>query len=332
MLLFYEMEPDAIELYPIVPKDHGCLKVQDGVTEQEMDALPQYGSYAYIPYRQATGGRVLANSSGLTPGPESPLTLKNTSSWTYCGPFLLPRASSIPPSFHRWTSVTMSDPSDFLNRLIPLLSSLQIFLLEAGVSDYWLTIRATTPTNDYDTRRWHVDDDFFAQDFGRLIRDKEVGEDHEKVKRGWKLATTLLGPPTLFLEDNEDALGILRETKALERSTHQHACTSIRCLGCSTYADSVRESLAESLQDHAITSPARGEMAFFRLGECEGAVHSEPKCDVDRIFVNVVPGTEKQLSDLMRRWGMEFPRSWCVGLPGNIVIGEELEAFVKVET
>ena len=54
---------------------------------------------------------------------------------------------------------------------------------------------------------------------------------------------------------------------------------------------------------------------FFRVGEKEGAVHSEPRSHGDRIFVNVVPGKEVDLKCLMTKWGIEFPRAWCVGLP-----------------
>jgi hypothetical protein len=35
----------------------------------------------------------------------------------------------------------------------------------------------------------------------------------------------------------------------------------------------------------------------------------------DRIFVNVVPGHEADLKCLMAKWGMEYPRAWCVGFP-----------------
>jgi hypothetical protein len=70
-------------------------------------------------------------------------------------------------------------------------------------------------------------------------------------------------------------------------------------------------------------------VTYFRLGDEEGAVHSEPKRDFGHIFVNVVPGSEEQLRKLMGRWGMEFPRSWCVGLPGKSVIERELKEFVK---
>jgi hypothetical protein len=61
-----------------------------------------------------------------------------------------------------------------------------------------------------------------------------------KKRRGWKLCPSLLGLPTLFFAEIEDALRILRETKARERGTHQHEYTSTRCLECSTIEETTR--------------------------------------------------------------------------------------------
>jgi hypothetical protein len=148
------------------------------------------------------------------------------------------------------------------------------------------------------------------------------------TNRCWKLCTTLLGPSTLFQKQNEDALRVLRATKQTKKEEMgKHTCISIRCLGCSTYADSVRESLAQSLSGADTEAPSLGEVAFFRLGDEEGAVHSEPKCDTDRIFVNVIPGTEEDLRALMGRWGMGFPRAWCFGMPVGFVVSDEAKSF-----
>jgi hypothetical protein len=73
-------------------------------------------------------------------------------------------------------------------------------------------------------------------------------------------------------------------------------------------------------------------MAFFRLGDDEGAVHSEPVCDTDRIFVNVIPGTEEELTSLMARWGMEFPRAWCFGVPVGFVASDEASSFAGLQS
>lgn len=81
-------------------------------------------------------------------------------------------------------------------------------------------------------------------------------------------------------------------------------------------AESVRRRLALELEDHAVVQARPGECVFLTIGEEHGAVHSEPVASGDRIFVNVVPGRDHELMELMRRWGMEFPRAWCVGVGG----------------
>lgn len=76
--------------------------------------------------------------------------------------------------------------------------------------------------------------------------------------------------------------------------------------------------LAAELGHHSIVQAHPGECVFFRVGEEDGAVHSEPRSRGDRVFVNVVPGHEADLMSLMAKWGMEYPRAWCVGLPFQV--------------
>jgi hypothetical protein len=192
----------------------------------------------------------------------------------------------------------------------PLLSFLQTFLTSTGVECYCLSIRATHATHDYDEPRWHVDEDFFMS-----WREGDRKMKKEEVNKKWKLCTTLLGPRTLFVSSREhaSALKILRQSKKEEKEKHVHVCTSIRCLGCATYSTKLRHILAEKLAGCKTIAPEVNEVAVFRVGDDEGAVHSEPKCDGDRVFVNVVPGTEEELKKLMQAWGMsEWPREWSV--------------------
>jgi hypothetical protein len=320
MLLFYKDEPDATRV-------EQSSKEMEDIQRSAIDPLSQYGSHAFIPYLNPS-----PRSACPSPTPntfthipdQEPLTILAASSWTYCGPLLLPNPTTLPPSFHTWSTLTLSHSSILLQRLLPLLSWLQTFLTHSGVQHYWLTIRCTNPTTEYDTPRWHIDDNFFTFD----AAEPGLGFSSTSKERCWKLCTTLLGLPTLFLRENGKALGVLRDTKSRERERVEgHACTSIRCLGCSTYADSVREALAESLSSEETEAPAVGEVAFFRLGDEEGAVHSEPKCDTDRIFINVVPGTEQELRALTGRWGIGFPRAWCFGMPVGFVGSDEAESF-----
>ena len=275
-----------------------------------MDPLEQHGAYAFVPYLPST------TASRTTPDPSS-FKIKHTSSWTYSGPLLTP--THLPPSLHTWSSAAVSSSPALLQRLIPLLVFLEDFLPAAGVQHYWLTLRATTPTHEYDMPRWHVDDDFFSP----VSRTENVRQESRKKaerkdkKTGWKLCTSLLGPSTLFLSPsaNADALQTLRSTQKSEAAGRNHVCTSIRCAGCFDTGEAVRRSLATAFAGKDVVQAGYGEVAVFRIGGEEGAVHSEPPCGVDRVFVNVVPGTEEGLRTLMGRYGMEFPRAWSLGVP-----------------
>ena len=322
MLLFYEDEPGSTET------TKGSFELGDFNLIPGIDPLLQYASHAFIPYPAAIARDNVPSSSCAPPtaGHASTphLAINHPSSWTYCGPLLQPDEATLPPSFHAWADLTFSSPSTMISHLLPLLSWLQAFLIEAKVHDYWLTIRCTAPTHEYDKPRWHTDENFFVYD----SEAPGLGFSPTSKQRCWKLCTTLLGPGTLFLKDNETALRVMRETKKNEKEKiGLHACTSIRCIGCSTYTEIVRDSLVGSLQDMEVESPAVGEVAYFRVGGEEGAVHSEPRCDTDRIFINIIPGTEDDLRRLMQRFGMEYPRAWCFGMPVGFVKSDEACAF-----
>ncbi|KAH6847619.1 hypothetical protein B0I37DRAFT_375484 [Chaetomium sp. MPI-CAGE-AT-0009] len=229
----------------------------------------------------------------------APLTLSHTSTWTYCGPLLPlsnpPSAIDLPPTFHTWCAHTLTPTSPpLLPRLRPLLLAVHTFLRQHARHHYWLTVRASRPTPDFDIPRWHADDDFFEP------------ARSDDARGRWKLCATLQGPGTLFAADGVRARRVLREAK--ERAgrgerERPHVCPGVRCVACGRTSEVVRE----------------------EVGGREGAVHSEPRIDCDRVFVNVVPGTEEELRGLMGRWGMEFPRSWSLGVPMVLGVDSECE-------
>ncbi|KAF2021274.1 hypothetical protein BU24DRAFT_416933 [Aaosphaeria arxii CBS 175.79] len=309
---------EGFDLQELVPIRHAA-----------MDPLPQYGSHAFIPYLENPPPASNASPPPTKPSPSPAPTLLNTSTWTYCGPLLSPSAESLPPSFHTWSQTTFTTP--LLPRLLPLLSFLHSFLSAARAQNYWLTIRATKPTNEYDTVRWHTDDVFFDYDGEKDRLGPDPTRSSTPGSRGyWKLATTLLGPGTLFLKDGVRARRIQRDAKRAECERRgEHTCTQFRCLGCLDAVEAVRKTLAREFADEEVERTGFGEVAFFRLGDEEGAVHSEPKCDVDRVFINVVPGSEEELKALMERWGLGFPRAWCFGVP--VGFGEESADAIGVD-
>ncbi|KAL2174869.1 uncharacterized protein P884DRAFT_286994 [Thermothelomyces heterothallicus CBS 202.75] len=292
-----------------------------------------------------------------------PIVLTRSTTWTYCGPLLTlgddddnnknnknknknknnknnddataaaaaaaTAAAKLPPTFAAWSAHTLAPGSaPLLPRLVPFLRATHVFLRRHGVHHYWLTLRASKPTHDFDTARWHTDDDFFEPPRGAGSTSDDSSSSSNSSSSStrirWKLCGTLQGPGTLFAADGRLARGVMRRARERARraeAARPHACAVVRCAACGRTGEAVREEARAGLAGAPVAQTASGgaEIAFFRLGERDGAVHSEPPIDRDRVFVNVVPGTEADLRALMARWGMEFPRSWTLGVPVTIL-------------
>jgi hypothetical protein len=237
-------------------------------------------------------------------GASNKIQLNKTSSWTYCGPKLPLKEDDLPESYRAWHRATVREGS-ITSSLFSFLAFAHEFFSKAGISHYWVTVRATKATPDFDTPRWHTDGDFFKR-----------GNEVSKNQTQWKLATTLLGPGTLFINDIKNAREIEREVKSRARKdAPSHACHNLRCLGCSATSKVVRSRLSKAFKKHKVVQAEQGKCCFFRIGPQRGAVHSEPPHTGDRVFVNIVPGTEVELKQLMAKWGMKYPRAWSFGVP-----------------
>ncbi|KAJ5958699.1 uncharacterized protein N7479_005849 [Penicillium vulpinum] len=332
----------------------------------DVKSLPEF---RFCPYSV----KYPSDSKELLPADDL-ITVNNSSSWTYCGPLLTLEPCNLPSSFNTWAEATIS--GSIKPPLFSFLAYVHDFLTKNKQSHYWLTIRASNGSDEFDTPRWHTDDLFFSplqpqinhtrrQSFfspiTNLLKTTGTGQattnqkpsapispykhqpghhDHHPpstpptaqipsispTPTNWKLTTTLLGPGTLFIPPA--ATHLARATQQAAKNDARaadpgHICVSVRCVGCAMAAESVRARLAAELGRHGVMQASVGECVFFRVGEEEGAVHSEPQSHGDRIFVNVVPGHEVDLRALMAKWGMEYPRAWCVGLPLDIGEGEE---------
>ncbi|KAK6505091.1 hypothetical protein TWF481_007013 [Arthrobotrys musiformis] len=277
-------------------------------------SIPHLPDFKLLPYKLPTD----------TPPPASPtIKILRTSSWTYCGP-LLPLTTptddtSLPASYHTWHRATIRG-TPLITLLTPFLLFAHEFIKSTGLNHYWITIRASLPTKDFNTPRWHVDDDFFDRASMANLRGGQSTSSTRVTRTQWKLATTLLGPGTMFATNTAGARNTLKSVKtAVKASSPSHTCTSVICLGCANLAECVRKALADELKNVEVVQSGEGECCFFKVGEGVGAVHSEPRMDGgERVFVNIVPGREEELREVMGKWGMEeWPRDWCLGVPGG---------------
>ncbi|KAF5578522.1 hypothetical protein FPANT_9956 [Fusarium pseudoanthophilum] len=244
------------------------------------------------------------------------IAVKRSAYWCYCGP-LLDTGSSLPDNLYDFESQVFT--GSIRSRLDPFLNYIKNVLLDKGFKHYFLTIRATTPTREFDQPRWHTDELFFTTDIlpgTRLGLKSHHKKHHEPTGTNFKICTTLLGPSTLFIPASHQPHARKAQESARDAASTEHECVSIRCVGCAAAADAVRNELATVLEPFGAEAAEIGECSVFKVGREFGAVHSEPcmsEGDSGRVFINVVPGTEDELRVLMRKWGMEFPRQWWVG-------------------
>ncbi|KAK2601912.1 hypothetical protein QQS21_004503 [Conoideocrella luteorostrata] len=212
--------------------------------------------------------------------------------------------------------LAFTDP--VLTHLLPFLKFVNAFLSSRGLHHYLLTIRATTPTHEYDQPRWHTDDAFVADESFVARGNSQSAHRGSTVAvlgTDWKICTTLLGPQTLFVPAHRQSFARQKQRLVQAAARTDHVCPLIRCVGCASAADVVRKELGAFLAQCRPETPSPGQCAVFRVGRDSGAMHSEPCLSENlagRIFINVIPGTQDELSVLMRRWGMEFPRDWYI--------------------
>ncbi|KAK3295372.1 uncharacterized protein B0H64DRAFT_145039 [Chaetomium fimeti] len=148
------------------------------------------------------------------PDDPPPLTLSNSSTWTYCGPLL---TTALPSTFHTWSAQTLTGTDTLLPQLLPFLSAAHAFLREHGFQHYWLTVRASqarssssssSTSGGIETQRWHTDGHFSD------LPDLDLDRDRARAGR-WKLRATLQGVSPLFAVDGARAREVLRREGAV---------------------------------------------------------------------------------------------------------------------
>ncbi|KAJ5716422.1 hypothetical protein N7493_008333 [Penicillium malachiteum] len=88
------------------------------------------------------------------------ISLKTSSSWTYCGPLLGLGPNKLPSSFKTWAKATINGSP--LGPFLAFLEFVHEFLEINNISHYWITLRADQGSDQFDIPRWHTDDLFFS--------------------------------------------------------------------------------------------------------------------------------------------------------------------------
>lgn len=153
-----------------------------------------------------------------------------------------------------------------------------------GAEAAWCTIRAATPTDDYDIPRWHKDGYFVLPFIG----------DQRKMVAALKGNQTLLNDFPQGLRDHFNVLSAM----------------------CDPNDMAARKEIAKLVDASRTSIALPGQGSIFIVGSDRAAIHSEPAIHEERLFLSVLPGTIAQIIELRDRWKMTEK----VGLPPKGVV------------
>jgi len=144
----------------------------------------------------------------------------------------------------------------------------------------WVNLRASLPNNEFDLVRWHKDQGYF--------------EDNEKA---YKLVFPIMGLPTRFAEaidaeryDQLDKECGMNNTTNYNINPEEFKKEDIR----------IRTELMATVQE--MQPPGSDQAVIYCVNnDKDSKIHSEPKIDNPRIFMQVLPGSEKQIGEWKKR-------------------------------
>ena len=139
----------------------------------------------------------------------------------------------------------------------------------------WIDVRITMRNKFFDIPRWHMDGLFFTSP-----------EDRNQLQT--KFITSLRGPGTLMIN----------ATKAEKQEYNEFSrnATKMNHMGVE-----FRNKVIEIFKNRKVHQLKNNQGLIFIVGRDTALVHSEPPKNEKRIFVSVLPGTEKQIAELKAR-------------------------------
>ena len=178
-----------------------------------------------------------------------------------------------------------------VNKIENIIKQLIQKCLLAYKKDYfWLSVRATIPTHEFDIPRWHKDGGFSG------FEDVDVS----------KFVTVLKGPGTLAIKQNKEIDDIYDEMimkkRKLTRDLYEKALKAKKVLSVDEEMkinidayEKIRKELYNKLKKQIITQSKYSQSLVFYT---KSTLHSEPKTDVPRLFVSIMPGTKANIEGM----------------------------------
>ena len=188
----------------------------------------------------------------------------------------------------------MKELTDYFGKLggnskeiINNISSLVIRVAEITQKDFngescWVNIRTTLPNNKYDIPRWHTDGRYF---------------EHKPEEKVYKLVFTIKGSPTRFAEktdsDNYDRIegGYSDNYESnFKNNPEEYKKEDIR----------IRKELMSTVKE--IDPPNNEQAVMYLVDSKDAKVHSEPKMNEPRVFMQILVGSKDQINEWKGNW------------------------------
>ena len=192
-----------------------------------------------------------------------------------------------------------------INILYNLIYKIISKITKAFDTDYiWFNVRVSLPNNNYDIERWHKDGPFFMNP--------------ERINQ-YKFVTTLKGPGTLFYKKSTQ-INKIYENNIKKRRSEQKK-TGIEQSFDDKIIVKYRKKIANTLKNYEYNQSKNNEGLIFTTGNnynnlANGILHSEPKINVHRLFIIILPGSRGEINELIKRWNIKETTSYT---PAKII-------------
>jgi len=173
---------------------------------------------------------------------------------------------------------------NLMNKTIKDITEIVMKSVDKKYTHYWLAIRVTLPTKEYDIKRWHCDGNYFWR----------KGENSPRRQDLFKFVTILQGPGTFFLKTTPKQRELYNYIQKEEIKNSKARDSDIK------YRESrdlkYREAL--DLRIEGIRVQAEKYQAAIFISAIDErnicGIHSEPPKNVPRMFLSIVPCTKEE--------------------------------------
>lgn len=151
----------------------------------------------------------------------------------------------------------------------------------AGKETAWVCLRAAPPNSTGDIPRWHIDGSYYSPHF----------------MPQYKFAAALKGNGTLFYPLTPSSRAVYLDLASQIKLSNIDDPEELK--DYFKQVEDQRVTLSHIFNVKQAESASRGYGAFFVVGHVAfSALHSEPKFDIPRLFISILPGREGEIKEL----------------------------------